>query len=67
MEKKALSFAIEKDEKERLNISLIRLAPFVYGHNGSHFVPLAIDIAKKNKASYYLGINNNSNMMDIIR
>eukprot|EP00026_Physarum_polycephalum_P014233 Phypoly_transcript_14724.p1 GENE.Phypoly_transcript_14724~~Phypoly_transcript_14724.p1 ORF type:complete len:179 (+),score=28.51 Phypoly_transcript_14724:361-897(+) len=41
--------------KDGLHISVIRLAPFVYGYNGSGFVPAAIGLAKKHGYAAYIG------------
>ena len=42
--------------KEGTRICVMRLAPYVYGHNGSGFVPLAILLANKFKYAAYVGI-----------
>jgi len=41
--------------KDGLNISVLRLATFVYGYNGSGFVPAAISLARKHGFAAYIG------------
>eukprot|EP00026_Physarum_polycephalum_P003333 Phypoly_transcript_03343.p1 GENE.Phypoly_transcript_03343~~Phypoly_transcript_03343.p1 ORF type:complete len:307 (+),score=45.39 Phypoly_transcript_03343:1423-2343(+) len=41
--------------KDGLNISIVRLATFVYGYNGSGFIPAAISSAKKYGYAAYIG------------
>lgn len=38
-----------------IKVMFFRLPAFVYGNNGSHFIPAAIQNAKQHKAAYYIG------------